>query len=181
MRAASVTQPWGGLIAAGLKPIENRGRPMIKREDFGKPFALHATREIDEAVYPRICEIAPSLFGRASTDEDLARDRVRLGPDTSSLWYRLSRITSAVIAIASVDRVITAVGRDTISGRYIYDPEDLKGLDETARRWLSGRVGYVLRDVIALPTPVACRGWQGFWTLPDDVERAVRAQLSEAA
>jgi hypothetical protein len=42
MRALTLTQPWAGLVASGIKRIENRSRHMIKREDFGKPFAIHA-------------------------------------------------------------------------------------------------------------------------------------------
>jgi hypothetical protein len=64
------------------------------------------------------------------------------------------------------------------------------GLAPDQRRWFFGPVGYVLRDVHALETPVPCRGWQGFWHLTSRgerergvwsaVERDVRAQLSSA-
>jgi len=36
-----------------------------------------------------------------------------------------------------------------------------------------------LADVRPLPEPVPCRGMLGLWRLPDDVEKAVREQLSE--
>jgi hypothetical protein len=35
----------------------------------------------------------------------------------------------------------------------------------------------VLRDVRALATPVPCRGYQAFWTLPADVAARVEEQL----
>jgi hypothetical protein len=54
-------------------------------------------------------------------------------------------------------------------------------LPDDQRRWFFGPFGYVLRDVRALATPVPCRGWQGFWTLPDDIESAVNEQLARAA
>lgn len=41
------------------------------------------------------------------------------------------------------------------------------------QRWFSGRYGWVLRDVRRLSTPVPCRGMQGLWTVPADVERLV--------
>lgn len=46
MRALTLTltQPWAGLVASGIKLVENRTRSMIRREDFGRPFALHASR-----------------------------------------------------------------------------------------------------------------------------------------
>lgn len=44
-------------------------------------------------------------------------------------------------------------------------------------RWFFGPIGYVLRDVIALPIPVPLRGWQGFWKLPHDVTAQIEEQL----
>lgn len=34
-----------------------------------------------------------------------------------------------------------------------------------------------LRDVYEVDPAVPCRGWQGLWTVPADVEAAVRAQI----
>lgn len=164
MRALTLTQPWAGLVASGLKLVENRPRQMIKREDFGKPFAIHASRVIDEPTYDRVRELAPELF--ADWDKLPASD-------PSFRWYRLSRITSAVIAVATIDDVI-------------YDKSGMLGSDIARQlgaqcRWFFGPVGYVLRDVQALAEPVPCRGWQGFWTLQADTAAAVNAQLARAA
>lgn len=46
------------------------------------------------------------------------------------------------------------------------------------RRWWAGPVGWLLQDVVALPTPVPCRGAQGLWILPADVEAEVLRQIS---
>lgn len=35
--------------------------------------------------------------------------------------------------------------------------------------WFNGPVGWVLRDVIALPQAIPCKGFQGLWNVPDDV------------
>jgi hypothetical protein len=162
MRAITVTQPWAGLIAAGVKLVENRPRPIVKREDFGQPFAIHASRVIDESVYASIRRIAPDIASDAAHDLIFGA-----GPT----WYRLSRITSAVIAVATIDRLVT---EETIPPSF-RKPELM--LDPSQHRWFFGPIGYVLRDVRALATPVPCRGWQGFWTLPDDVAARVEAQL----
>lgn len=45
--------------------------------------------------------------------------------------------------------------------------------------WLFGRYGWVVDHKRLLPTPVRCRGAQGLWSLPPDVEAAVRAQLRQ--
>lgn len=164
MRALTLTQPWAGLVASGIKLIENRPRSIIKRERFGEQFAIHASREIDESVYDRIEEIAPELRLLPSfmVSTSLAS---RPAPE----WYRLSRITSAVIAVATVVRSVTQGEVET------------GAIADDQRRWFFGPVGYVLRDVLALATPVPCRGALGFWTLPADIESAVTAQIASAA
>jgi hypothetical protein len=155
MRALTLTQPC--LVASGIKLVENRPRRMIKREDFGKPFAIHASREIDESVYRRIRTIAPEIHHDADqlTDVELA-----LGHDIP-WWYALTRATGSVIAVATIDRVVS-----NLSFRGEPSAPDLG--DQA--RWFFGPIGYVLRDVRALAKPVPCRGHQGFWTLTPEFE-----------
>ena len=158
LRAVTLTQPWSGLVASGIKLIENRPRRMIKPADFGKPFALHASREIDVDVYQLITARAPELKGLS---------------DIEGEWFRLSRITSAVIAIATIDRELHGWTEDSIREH----EETLRMQLGDQYRWFFGPVGYVLRDVRVLPVPVDCKGALGFWTLPAEVEEKVRAQL----
>lgn len=163
LRALTLTQPWAGLVASGIKLVENREQGVVKAVDFGNPFAIHASREIDNDVYDRIKAIAPELF----TAEAYKR------------WYWLSRITSAVLATGAIDRVIRAKGISSSypGTAYTYDREALDELGEQ-RRWLFGRYGYVIADAPrVLPTPVPCRGWQGFWRVPGDVVAKVEEQL----
>jgi len=168
MRALTLTQPWAGLVASGIKRVENRPRAMIKRADFGALFAIHASREIDELVYERVFDIAPELGGgiRSARHE---------------LWWKLSRITSAVIGVARIDKVLSG-GWDTES--IIEHADAISFSDGTPIgaeqvRWFFGPIGYLMRDASSLAAPVQCRGQLGFWTLPDDVCNAVTAQLGE--
>src|SRR5437868_15092636 len=112
MRALTLTQPWAGIVAAGVKLVENRPRSMIRRDDFGKRFALHASRTFDEAVYRRLKKIAPKLF---------------VGGDQP--WQHLARITSAVIAVASVHDVVFIAGR---SRAFIEDLCAARGMPDQA-------------------------------------------------
>lgn len=157
MRALTLTQPWAGLVASGIKLIENRPRHMIKRSDFGTPFAIHASRVIDEAVYDRIRELDPGLF----TDHVI---------DT---WHERSRVTSAILATAIIDHVIDPLAHGILPGL----PDALTAIADDQRRWFFGPIAYALRDVRTLPLPVPCRGRQGFWTAPESVTRDVRRQL----
>lgn len=171
MRALTLTQPWAGLVASGLKLVENRPREMIKREDFGKRFAIHASRELDESVYRRIADIAPDVleFGK------LGRFIVPCKRD----WYRLSRVSSAVIAVATLDKVLRGWDAATIAEHAdALCFSNGENLGHNQVRWFFGPIGYLLRDVVELPKPVPCRGWQGFWTLSPELERAVVEQLA---
>lgn len=54
-RALTLTQPWAGLVASGVKQIENRvwrARSMV-----GKCFAIHASRQVDQAVRASLVEV----------------------------------------------------------------------------------------------------------------------------
>lgn len=160
-RALTLTQPWAGLVASGIKLIENRPRSMIKVEDFGKPFAIHASREISKQAMRRIIEIAPELCD-----------------PTRNPWFELGARTSAIVGVATIDRMIRCSTSGTPVAGQLFDQLEALG---DQRRWFFGPVGYVLRDVRALKTPIPCRGFQGFWTMPDDVRTAVLNQLGAAS
>lgn len=132
---------------------------------FGSLFAIHASREIHAPTYDRIAEIAPELATSVRNG-----DEVYWSFDVTQRWFKLSRITSAVIAVGVVDRAVW----DT-SGLLVEDIR--RELGAHSRWWFADQVGYVLRDVVALREPVPCGGRLGFWTLPEDVETKVRSQL----
>ena len=174
MRALTLTQPWAGLVASGIKLIENRRRSIIRRDAVGTRFAIHASREIDEHVYDRIEEIAPELqlLPTIMTSTTLA---ARTAPP----WYRLSRVTSAVIAVATLDKILdggwTAASIAEHAEAIAGSTREPLGADQI--RWFFGPVGYVLHDVRVLQSPVPCRGALGFWTLPADIASRVVAEV----
>ncbi len=155
MKAMTLTAPWSGLVASGVKLIENRPRKIVKASDFGTPFAIHASREFDERALQSIYSKAPEL------------------EDAPAALRGLMNITSAIVGIATIERELHG-----------WDEDSIREHETTLRmqlgdqfRWFFGPIGYVLRDVITLPTPVPCKGALGFWKLPDDVEEKVRSQI----
>lgn len=180
MRAITLTQPWCGLMAAGIKRIENRTRPLIKREMIGEDIAFHASREIDNAVYERIAEIAP----------DVLRFEERNGATIPVIpcqrdWYRHSRVTSAITHVATLVDVLEVQRKldPTDDNRWREFEQAVARGTVTADqwRWYFAQVGYVFNDERILPEPVACAGKLGFWILPEDVEAKVREQMARAA
>jgi len=175
MRALTLTPPWTGPVAAGLKPIENRPLPIISRASFGERFALHAGREVDELVYNRIRQIAPELWRPGWEAGGWILEKEVTWP----AWYRLSRITSAVIATARVTRCVV-LQDNGVDARDAHTGE-LVDLGEQ-RRWFFGLYGYLLADVRVLARPVPMRGWQGFWRIKSEKKvREIEAQIAEAA
>lgn len=167
MRALTLTQPWAGFVASGVKLVENRPRSMIKREDFGKVFAIHASREVDDGAWRRIIEIAPEFA------IDYPGPMARNGR-----LHRLARVTSAVIAVATLEGALYIGGNSPETTRAMLDRAF--GFGHEQERWTFGPTCYVLGDVRALREPVKCRGWQGFWTLPTDLEASVRERIEGA-
>jgi hypothetical protein len=75
-RAITLTQPWAGLVATGIKTIENRPWK-LPQSMLGKRFAIHASREIDLAVIDKL---------------------LAMGHKEQPIW----RITGAIIGVGRV-------------------------------------------------------------------------------
>lgn len=161
VRALSFTQPWCGLVASGLKLVDNRPRQIVRREDFGVPFAVHASRKFVPEVHKTIRAIAPEL---------------QEGP-AASAWHPRSRVMGAILAVATIVRVVTWLGGDPRS-KTVVDVHTGEGVDlGDHARWFFGPFGYVLSGVRPLAMPVHCSGLQCFWHLSDEDRAAVHQQL----
>lgn len=67
-------------------------------------------------------------------------------------------VRGAIIATAVIDRVMTP-----------------GVLDRLRVLWgTPSQYGWVLRDVITLDEPIPCKGMQGLWTVPADIEARLR-------
>lgn len=74
----------------------------------------------------------------------------------------------AVVALAEIVEV-----RETEEAKLLVGP-----MERIWGDYGSGRFAWFLADVRPLAEPVGCKGGQGFFFLPPDVEAAVRAQVS---
>lgn len=81
--ALTLTQPWAGLVASGIKRIENRPWKLPKRM-LGRRFAIHASREVDQEIYQRL---------------------EAMGFAPSPLWT----VTSAIIGVARVIHCVSSL------------------------------------------------------------------------
>lgn len=58
---------------------------------------------------------------------------------------------------------------DMVRGAIIGTVEIVDCVSQSDSPWFMGDYGFVLRNPIALPEPIPCRGALGFWTVPEDI------------
>lgn len=147
--ALTLWPEWAWAIAHMGKDVENRTWPP-PQYIIGKRIAIHAGKYIGGRAGD------PTLLDGL---QDLLEMTEFAGKDLPVFSDLIPMIkTSAIVAVVKV------VGR----------------IDGEAKGWYNGEgsVGWKLSDIQTLPEPVACKGMQGLWTLPDDVLAQVRLQLA---
>jgi hypothetical protein len=151
MRALTVRQPWAHMIAHCGKNVENRSR----RTSYRGLLAIHAG--------------ARSRWDSDGEQSPLVREAWReyghlaAHLDRESPWIDFG----AVIAVADLYGCHMWPAAGSCNGRSRPPCSPWAALDQ----W-----HWQLRNVRRLK-PVPCRGMLGLWSLPPDVEQAVRAQF----
>lgn len=151
MKAITLHQPWASLIAAGFKTVETRSWPTNVRG----PIAIHAGKKAADSGIQDVKDALPPAA---------------IYPDQPNriLDYIFNErwVLGAIVAIADVRdcRRMDAEWIDAL------DPVEQALGDHKADRY-----GWILGDVQRIE-PVACRGSQGIWDVPDDVAQAVKNQ-----
>lgn len=150
LRALTVRQPWAWAIATQGKNIENR----TWKTPYRGLVAIHA--------------------GKSGEDMDAV-----LPVDQADRRFR------AIYAKVKLSRAMTPEAVHLLCGRVVAVAE-LRGCHEEeyggvrCGPWaIPGQWHWNLFDARPLSEPVPCKGALGLWRLPDDVEKAVRAQLGE--
>lgn len=160
----TIRQPWEWAIEHG-KPVENRSWKMSYRG----PLWLHAGSR--------------SRWDRDGEHSQLVRRAwnawVRMRPDAAELLGGPVRnchlirfgVVSALAYVTGCHHASDCAGSvAAFRGAHLCD------------QWAAyGQFHIELRCVRPLPEPVPCRGALGLWRLPEDVEKAARAQLEACA
>jgi len=150
MKALTLWQPWAWAIAHAGKTIENRTwQPPAAL--LGRRIAIHAGQHYDADAWAWAIE------------ETTAR------PPDKRLCPR-----GVVEAVATVTGAVAIAGSSVQWVGSLTEEEVCELVDSA---WFQGPVGWVLRDVVALPEPVPCRGARGLWDLPAEVEALVMGQV----
>ena len=159
MKALTVWQPWASLIAKGWKRYEFRSWPGFARME-GERIAIHAA-----ARKPQLVEIY-DLRNRVDEEESFVDPAAREWLDS----IRLQDFPrSCIVATATLGRTLTPAEVAKIVGQ--------DGVENDSDRADHFNFAWPMKDVRPVPG-IPCRGAQGFWTVPVDIERQVAETLA---
>jgi hypothetical protein len=160
LRALTVRSPWAWAITCAQKSVENRSRNMTHRG----PLAIHAG--------------ARSRWDPAGEWSYLVRPAWEVHVRTIPGWpglpaadIELSRKTT----LMPFGAIIALV--DVTGCHHSDDCMDAAGAYACSEWAVAGQWHITLADIRPLAEPVPAKGALGVWKVPEDTERAVRAQL----
>jgi hypothetical protein len=164
MKGLTLKQPWAWAIAHAGKDIENRDWDQRTAELMG----LHELVGQVIAIHGGAAPVRGKNQGWRYLTSSIADIHARLGgelPDAAALnlaqraggekLHAQHFITPGIVAVACIAGV-------TRASRSVWASE--------------GTLHIQLSETIALPEPVQCPGAQGFWRVPEAIEREVQRQ-----
>lgn len=172
MKCLSIRQPWAGLIALGIKKIENRSRRTNYRGAFGIHAGVQTCAEIEDMLDGSGQWFVPGtrfdpLMGRLPDrvpDRERVRDRVQ--EDGFADWRAHPAFrTGAIVGVAVLDGC---------SSR----PATLAD----AQREFFGQPGmfwWRVRDAAHLPTPIPCKGRLSWFAPEAEVGRELALLIED--
>lgn len=149
MKALTLTQPWATLIALQAKGVETRGPWWY---DYQGLVAIHAAKGFPGWARA-LCSTHPfNKYIHSTEYHDLPR--------------------AAILCVVETKKsILTGTWR----------PKDFDGMgaefEEDFGDYNPGRKAIPLDHIKTFDAPIPCRGAQGLWTLPDDIEKLIRATI----
>lgn len=144
-RALSVRAPWWWAIIHAGKDIENRSRKHSVR---GRVW-LHA-----------------SAWHRPT---DIAIDIASMADCYDCAPWPMADARHKSVQRFNVDKIQAIAEMRAAGGHIVGSVEIVDCVTESESPWYFGPVGFVLRNPIALPKPVPCKGALSFFRVPADV------------
>ena len=179
MRALTLWPEWAWAVARLGKNVENRTWPPPKTLEPGARIAIHAGMTFGgsearycgvNTVFNPVIEMARRSGWRLAVEaaeNEVFGYSVRTAMDTvRSKIHKMQR--GAVVAVAKFAGYLGPGQRRV--------PPGMEGVDLWSW-WAQDQFGWILKDVVTLREPVACRGKQGLWKLEPAVMHAVLAQV----
>jgi hypothetical protein len=177
MKAISLWQPWASLIACGAKPFETRSWAP-PRDLIGQPIAIHAAKKIDKEAAAFAQDLMYGQHDPGGFDlADKLQASMKGTPDELlGIFGEAAMPIGCIVAIARLDAAFQLGGQaegtavpaakveQRITSRQM--PECFTVRYDDFGDYAAGRWAWLLRDVKPLNPPVAMKGHQGFFDLP---------------
>jgi hypothetical protein len=174
MRAITIQNPYALVVAHNLKGVENRGSQVPWSAAIGELVAIHAGRTLHPhgMADPRIERALLHVFPDHPHDVHTIRGWDRFLHST--VLPHLRELAGKVVAVRRLLDVHDPQQCPSRHGGTSWTTARCDGWAELDQWHL------VFEPGSRLATPVPCRGFLGLWSLPADVEAAVRAQVALA-
>lgn len=181
MKGLTLTQPWATLIALLEKLLETRSWATTYRG----PLAIHAAQSLAPvggvAGLQHIVWQEPfrSVLQRRWLD-------IAVLPQVSSQQHIISDPSyvlprGAIVAVCTLADCRPTTGSRPGSGgpKYADWVHDLTDQERAFGNYAPERFGWFLADIRPLPRPIPCRGAQGLWSVPADVQAQIAEVIRE--
>lgn len=164
MKALTLWRPWPRLILEHGKDIENRTwKPPVSI--LGKRIAIHAGKQVDSYGISRIMTL-------------LKGDAVAYGHDMQDLCGPEQVIVGTVVVLGWVRPPVAPPAKREWGVILNGHAGEIERYNSSP--WLEGPYGWALFDPQPLRSPLPCKGRQGLWTVPGDIEQEIRDQMDRA-
>ena len=172
MRALTLRQPWATLVVLGEKRIETRAFRPVTALQPGDWFAVHASATAADLRGLHTLRTFERVLGRHGFNQWA---ELPLGALVGFAWYGGAATTETLLAA----RQLTDRG-DQVRRALAGWPVPLSYSEQCFGDYSIGRWGWLLPEARRLQQPVACRGAQGIWTLPEELRAEALRRLHES-
>jgi len=168
MKALTLKQPWAWAVAHAGKDVENR---TWKPHNYliGQRIAIHSGMSFDDDEMNEVI-----CLSGAAPKNYLPPEAYAGGEMTIRGLLR----PGAIVALATVAGWVTGCMYETrmFAGNYL-GAAPMAVRKARHSKWFTGPYGWLLTDVITLPELISCKGQQGLWDVPPEVEAEINRQI----
>lgn len=186
MKVITLWQPWASLVAYGIKTIETRSRRSPWSCVAGETIAIHAAKREPRPGECPGCEPIHDMLGdlvgmlaEPFTEEDQIERGMPADGNLHGFPLPLGALVATCTLVGVVPMVDFITEREDIRTRvekindtlWLRVPRERPARDITDQLpfgdFAPGRFALLLDNIVQLPEPIPCRGFQGLWTTSD--------------
>jgi activating signal cointegrator 1 len=162
MKILTLYQPYASLIACQLKQYETR----CFNTNYRGLLAIHAGKR------PTCMADINHILNKFEGEPNIGRKRFK---EKIEPLIKTGFPHGAIVAICELTDCQKMWELQCFNGICINEQSQL---ELNLGDWRPGRYAWNLKNVLTLPQPISCRGYQGMRDLPADLEQAINRQIN---